>query len=57
MPLTRGIFYGVGKPLLIFDTLVAIAPFEGFNSRHLRDGNRLAWLGLSALAIVVFVWV
>lgn len=47
----------VGKPLLIFDTLVAIAPFEGFNSRHLRDGNRLAWLGLSALAIVVFVWV
>lgn len=44
----------VGKPLLIFDTLVAIAPFEGFNGRHLRDYSRLVWLALSALAVVLF---
>ena len=46
----------VGKPLLLFDTLVAIAPFEGFNARHLRDYSRPAWLALAALAVVVFVW-
>jgi ribosomal protein S18 acetylase RimI-like enzyme len=46
----------VGKPLLIFDTLVAIAPFEGFNGRHLRDYSRLVWLALSALAVVLFIW-
>jgi len=46
----------VGKPLLIFDTLMAIAPFEGFNGRHLRDYNRLVWLALSALAVVLFIW-
>lgn len=46
----------VGKPLLVFDTLVAIAPFEGFNSRHLRDYNRAVWVTLSLLAVGVFLW-
>lgn len=46
----------VGKPLLVFDTLVAIAPFEGFNSRHLRDYNRAVWAGLSCLAVGLFLW-
>lgn len=44
----------VGKPLLVFDTLVAIAPFEGFNGRHLRDYNRAAWALLSLLAVGLF---
>lgn len=46
----------VGKPLLVFDTLVAVAPFEGFNGRHLRDYNRLVWLALSAIAVIIFIW-
>lgn len=46
----------VGKPLLVFDTLVAIAPFEGFNGRHLRDYNRAVWVVLSLLAVGVFFW-
>lgn len=46
----------VGKPLLIFDTLVAVAPFEGFNGRHLRDYNRLIWLALSVIAVIIFIW-
>ena len=46
----------VGKPLLVFDTLVAVAPFEGFNGRHLRDYNRLLWLALSAIAVIIFIW-
>ncbi len=46
----------VGKPLLLFDTLVALAPFEGFNSRHLRDFHRPAWILLSAVAIALFIW-
>ncbi len=46
----------VGKPLLVFDTLVAVAPFEGFNGRHLRDYNRLIWLALSAIAVIIFIW-
>lgn len=47
----------VGKPLLVFDTLVALPPFEGFNGRHLRDYSRSAWMVLSALSVVIFVWV
>lgn len=46
----------MGKPLLVFDTLVAVAPFEGFNGRHLRDYNRLIWLALSAIAVIIFIW-
>ena len=46
----------VGKPLLVFDTLVAVAPFEGFNGRHLRDYNHLIWLVLSTIAVIVFIW-
>ncbi|WP_072619899.1 GNAT family N-acetyltransferase [Spirulina major] len=45
----------VGKPLLIFDTLVAVTPFEGFNGRHLRDYNRPIWLMLSAIAVTIFI--
>lgn len=46
----------VGKPLMVFDTLVAVAPFEGFNGRHLRNYNRLVWLPLSAIAVLIFIW-
>ena len=46
----------VGKPLMVFDTLVAVAPFEGFNGRHLRDYNRFIWIALSAIAVILFVW-
>lgn len=45
----------VGKPLLIFNTLVAVAPFEGFHGRHLRDNNPRTWLLISGIAVwVVF---
>lgn len=46
----------VGKPLLLFDTLVAVAPFEGFNARHLRDYRKPTWIALAALGIAVFLW-
>lgn len=46
----------VGKPLLVFDTLLAVAPFEGFNARHLKAYDRRAWWLLSLLAIVLFAW-
>lgn len=46
----------VGKPLMVLDTLVAVAPFEGFNGRHLRGYNRLIWIALSGIAVILFVW-
>ena len=46
----------IGKPFLVFDTLAAVAPFEGFNGRHLRDYKRLIWLALSAIAVIIFIW-
>lgn len=46
----------VGKPLLLFDTLVAVAPFEGFNARHLRDYHKPTWFALAALGLAVFFW-
>lgn len=44
----------VGKPLLLFDTLFAFAPFEGFHGRHLRDHKRRVQIFMSALALAVF---
>ena len=46
----------VGKPLLVFNTLIAVAPFEGFHGRHLRDFNSWIWLLMSLLAVLVFIW-
>jgi ribosomal protein S18 acetylase RimI-like enzyme len=46
----------VGKPLLLFDTLVAVAPFEGYNARHLRDYHKPTWLAMSALGVAIFFW-
>lgn len=41
---------------MVFDTLAAVAPFEGFNGRHLRDFNHLIWLALSAIAVIILIW-
>lgn len=46
----------VGKPLIVFDTLVAVAPFEGFNARHLRDHHKPTWIVMASLGIAVFLW-
>jgi RimJ/RimL family protein N-acetyltransferase len=44
----------VGKPLLLFNTLIAVAPFEGFHGRHLRDWNKGIWLAMSIVAVALF---
>lgn len=46
----------VGKPLLVFDTVIAIAPFDGFNARRLRDWHKPTWLALAAMAVLVNVF-
>ncbi|WP_372425542.1 GNAT family N-acetyltransferase [Salinarimonas chemoclinalis] len=46
----------VGKPLLVFDTAIAVAPFDGFNARRLRNFHTPTWLALASLGIAVFVW-
>ncbi len=51
------VLLAVGKPLLLFDTLVAVAPFEGFNGRHLRDYNRWVWIILSAFSVILLFWI
>ncbi|KAL0208385.1 hypothetical protein P9112_010972 [Eukaryota sp. TZLM1-RC] len=40
------VFYLIsfGSILLLFDTLFAVAPLEGFNSRHLRDFSKPIWI-------------
>jgi len=52
-----GWLFSVGlNTLLVFNTLIAVAPFEGFHGRHLRDFNSWIWLLMSLLALLVFVW-
>lgn len=46
----------VGKPLLVFDTVIAVAPFDGFNARRLRDRHRPTWLALASLAVLVVLF-
>lgn len=45
----------VGKPLLLFDSAIAIAPFTAFNARRIFDYNRALWAGVAALGIVLFL--
>lgn len=46
----------VGKPLLLFDTVVAIAPFDGFNATRLKEYNLAVWLLLTLLATGLFLF-
>jgi len=46
----------VGKPLLLFDTVIAIAPFDAYNATRLKNYSPTAWLLLSVLAIVIFLY-
>ena len=45
----------VGKPLLLFDSAVAIAPFTAFNARRIFDYNRLLWGGIAARGVALFL--
>ncbi len=46
----------VAKPLLLFDTVIAIAPFDAFNATRLKNYNVTVWLILSVLAVVIFLF-
>lgn len=46
----------IGKPLLLFDSVVAIAPFTAFNARRIFDYNRLLWMVIAAIGVVLFLF-
>jgi len=44
----------VGKPLLLFDTVMAFAPFQAFNARRIYEYHRGVWAAVAALGLVLF---
>ena len=47
----------IGRPLVLFDTVMIFFPFVSFNGRRIWDWNRVVWGVLAAAAVVVFfVW-
>jgi len=45
----------VGKPLLLFDSAVAVAPFTAFNARRIFDYNRVLWAAVATLGVLLFL--
>jgi ribosomal protein S18 acetylase RimI-like enzyme len=45
----------IGKPLLLFDTVMAFPPFQAFNARRIYDFHRGLWAGVAALGLVLFL--
>ena len=45
----------VGKPLLLFDTVMAFPPFQAFAARRIYDLNRGAWLAAATVGLVLFL--
>jgi ribosomal protein S18 acetylase RimI-like enzyme len=45
----------VGKPLLLFDTVMAFAPFQAFNARRIYECHRGLWAAAAALGLVLFL--
>lgn len=39
----------VGKPLLLFDTLMVFPPFHAFNARRVFERHRGRWAGLAVI--------
>ena len=45
----------VGKPLLLFDTLMAFPPFHAFNARRIYEHNRGIWVAMAATGVLLFL--
>ncbi|WP_207186517.1 GNAT family N-acetyltransferase [Rhodobaculum claviforme] len=45
----------VGKPLLLFDTVMAFPPFHAFNARRIYEHHRGVWAGMAALGVLLFL--
>ena len=46
----------IGKPLLLFDSILAFPPFSCFNARRIFDLHRGLWAGFAVLGAVLFLW-
>lgn len=45
----------IGKPLLLFDTVLPFPPFQAFAARRIYDFSRFAWLGAAAVGLALFL--
>jgi len=45
----------VGKPLLLFDTLMPFPPFHAFNARRIFEHHRGLWAGLAVIGALLFL--
>lgn len=45
----------IGKPLLLFDSILAFPPFSCFNARRIFDLHRGLWAGFALLAAILFL--
>ena len=45
----------VGKPLVLFDAVMAFPPFQAFNARRIYALNRGLWAGVAALGLALFL--
>jgi hypothetical protein len=45
----------IGKPLLLFDTVMAFAPFQSFNARRIYEWHRGLWAAAAAIGVFLFL--
>ena len=45
----------VGKPLLLFDTVLPFPPFQAFAARRIYEFNRAAWIGAAAVGLALLL--
>jgi GNAT superfamily N-acetyltransferase len=53
--LASGLLF-IGKPLLLFDSILAFPPFSCFNARRIFELHRGLWAGFALLGAVLFLW-
>lgn len=52
--IAAGILF-IGKPLLLFDTVMAFPPFHAFNARRIYEHHRGVWAVMAVLGILLFL--
>lgn len=50
-----GSVLAIGKPLLLFDTVMAFPPFQAFNARRIYEFHRGLWVAVAALGLFLFL--
>ncbi|MDG6244343.1 MAG: GNAT family N-acetyltransferase [Methanolobus sp.] len=56
-PMIAGNIVEIGIALILFDSIIAFEPFQGYSARRMLDYSRTLWIAFALIVAVIYVFV